>query len=422
MQITDRSRPARKPLLLPRYALIGAVIAFAGPPIYIHTPKLYGEIHGLGLATLGLVLAGLRSVDFIQDPLLGWMIGRWHRHRHVLVGLFALLFGLGMTALFAPDPAGPLWLWLAGSLALVFTGFSGLQILFYSTGLDLAGRLNASHARIAAWREAAVLIGVSAACVAPTILSIFFGEARAYWIYSLIFLALLATATAMSWPVWRNEKPRLTQRPRFRAIFGNSRLRWLMSIGFVNSLPTGITSTLFLFYVQDRLGAEIHAGPLLLLFFMSAALSAPFWGGLAAKYSAKNVLVAGMLLAVPAFITAALLGIGDVWIFYMICIASGAALGADMTLIPALLSDELSRSGEAGALTFGIWGFITKMSFAVGAGIALPILAVAGYQPGGENSESILFILALTYAALPCLLKLIAAGSVVVAPIRSERI
>ena len=405
-----------------RYGLIGAAIAFAGPPIYIHAPKVYAEIHGVGLALLGFILLALRGFDFIQDPLLGWGISKAENKRFPLAAIFTVLLGAGMAMLFAPTLSLTPGLWFALSLALVFTGFSGLQIMFYSAGLGLADNLKTSHTKVAAWRETSVLIGVCAACVAPAIFAHFTNEITGYVLYSVAFLILLFTGLMLSAPVWRAPLPKQKQQASYKTLLKDKPLRWLLAIGFLNSLPTGVTSTLFLFYVQDRLGAKIHAGPLLLLFFLSAALSAPFWGWLAARTSAKSALMAGMILSIPAFITAALLSQGDVGIFYIIAVLSGITLGADMTLLPALLSARLSDSGQSPERAFGMWGFITKMSFAIGAGVSLPVLAAYEYTPGAGNSGSALLALALTYAALPCALKIFAILGLKFAPINNSPI
>ena len=400
-----------------RYALIGAVIAFAGPPIYIHVPKVYGELQGLNLGVMALILMALRLFDVVQDPVIGWLVSRFQTYMTRLVFIFAILFGSGMLMLFAPDPPLNLAMWFAISLGLVYTGFSGLQIIFYSTGLDMAEAGGLSHARIAAWREAAILIGVSAACVLPVWLALKYGELNAYWAFSLLFVFLLGLALLLSWKVWRFAGNFQRTPIRFWHLFKRGNIRWLMLVGFLNSIPTGITSTLFLFYAESRLEAGIHTGPMLLVFFLSAAASAPLWGFLAARYSARKVLMVGMILVIPAFISAAFLGTGDIFAFYVICILSGIAMGADMTLLPALLSDELVRGKQGGSFTFGIWGFITKLSFATGAGLALISLWIGGFDPAGINDEIALRHLAYSYALLPCLMKLLAIITIWRAPL-----
>ncbi len=407
-----------------RYALIGAVVAFAGPPIYIHTPEFYGGIQGLSLTVMGTIFFILRVFDLAQDPLLGWLINRFQSRVQILVIGFGFLFALGMLCLFAPSPLFSLPLWFGLSLALVFTGFSGLQILFYSTGLEMAETGGLSHGRIAAWREATVLIGVSAACIAPVFLVEVFGQKQGYWAYSLLFLGLLVLALILSRPVWRFASTQLTESSNFWHLFKSKNLRWLMGIGYLNSIATGITSTLFLWYAQDFLGAdERHTGLTLLVFFISAAIAAPFWGHIAARFSAKTALMTGMLLVTPAFFMAAFLGQGDIGWFYLICVLSGLALGADMTLLPAMLSDELTRSGAGGSFTFGIWGFITKLSFASGLAIAVVLVERAGFNPGDEtHSADALKGLAYTYALVPCLMKLLAVIAVWRSPINRSAI
>ena len=53
------------------YGLLGAPLAMAALPVYIHTPKLYGDELGLGLALTGAILLASRAVDTLQDPWLG---------------------------------------------------------------------------------------------------------------------------------------------------------------------------------------------------------------------------------------------------------------------------------------------------------------------------------------------------------------
>jgi GPH family glycoside/pentoside/hexuronide:cation symporter len=130
--------------------------------------------------------------------------------------------------------------------------------------------------------------------------------------------------------------------------------------------------------------------------------------------------MAGMALTIPAFITASMLGTGDVIPFYIICVLSGVTLGADMTILPAMLSARLEASGQSPSHAFGMWGFITKMSFAIAAGVSLPLLAYAGYNPGTGNPETALRSLALTYAALPCALKIFAIIALKLAPTTAE--
>jgi GPH family glycoside/pentoside/hexuronide:cation symporter len=112
-----------------------------------------------------------------------------------------------------------------------------------------------------------------------------------------------------------------------------------------------------------------------------------------------------MTLAIASFLWTLTLGTGDLIPFALICAASGAALGADLTLLPAIFAQRLAQTGTPEAAAFGLWSFVSKLSLALAALTILPALQAAGFQPGPANTESALETLTLIYAGLPCVLK-----------------
>lgn len=403
---------------LPRYGLFGAALAFAGPPIYIHAPQLYAVDYGLGLAAIGAVLLLLRALDFAQDPILGWWIGRTAVARSRIAAGFAVLLGVGALLLFWPDGPLPPALRLGLSLAIVFTGFSALQILFYSGGVALAKTGGLDHARVAGWRETGVLAGVCLACVAPELLKPAFGAKAAYGVFAALFCALLAMAVLGMRRRWPASLPRTPSTGgAFRTCWRDRELRRLLTIGLFNALPSGLTATLFLFFVEDRLQTPGHAGPALLAFFLAAALAAPFWARAARRFGQKRTLLAGMTGAIAIFLCTLSLGPGDWFGFYLVAIGSGAAMGADMTLLPAMLSRRLAALNQGGEAAFGVWGFVNKAALALAAGLALPALDAFGFQPGAANSAAALTALSIAYAGAPCILKALALVGLALTPI-----
>jgi Na+/melibiose symporter-like transporter len=131
-----------------------------------------------------------------------------------------------------------------------------------------------------------------------------------------------------------------------------------------------------------------------------------------ARWGLLRCWLAGMALAVIAFSGAARLGTGDTAAFALICLFSGAALGADLAVPGALLAGVIRRAGHQGrseGMYFGWWNFATKLNLALAAGIALPLLGLFGYAPGSRDVGA-LDALTLAYCALPCVLKGIAAA------------
>ena len=401
--MTDRRHgvPARRDLTQP--AAVAAMLAFAGLPLYIHAPRYYAEEMGVGLATLGIVLLAARGMDSLQDPLIGRLADRWPRHREAWALASGLLLFAGFALLFAPPGWGEPLPRLTVGLLAAFTGFSALQIALYDHGLAQAQASGGGYTRIALWREAGGLVGICLAAAAPAALGSVFGAGFAYAGYAVAFGFVALLVLARMHGGWLASGRSLPQTGLADALSVPG-VAPVLAFGFVNALPTAVTSTLFLFFVADILAAESHAGPVLLVFFAAAAAAAPGWARLAGRVGRKAALAAGMTLSVPVFVWAWMLGPGDIGPFYAIAAASGATLGADMTLTPAMLAARI-RGG--GGQVFSLWTFLQKTALAVAAGATLPALALAGYEPGAPADDG-RRALSAAYALVPCALKLAA--------------
>ncbi|QFT58581.1 hypothetical protein FIU94_07035 [Sulfitobacter sp. THAF37] len=393
---------------LPAYALFAALLSAAGLPIYIHAPKFYVDEYGVSLAALGAVLFGLRLLDVVQDPLLGWLSERLRAHRGVAVALGAGVMAIAMLGLFAvPPPILPI-VWFGLTLTLVFSGFSFLTICFYAQGVSKADSLpGRGHLLLARWRETGALLGVCAASVAPVALGAVLGAPFAGFAVGFAVLAL-ASVLAMAGE-WRDVG--LPPATGFATVLRDPVARQLLLIALFNAAPVAVTSTLFLFYVEIALEAQGWEGPLLLLFFLSAAGAAPLWGKLAETFGGKRVLLAAMALGILSFGGALFLGPGDIWIFAVVCVASGAVLGADLTLLPAMFASRMARISPSAAEGFGLWSFVSKFTLAFAAVALLPLLEAAGLRGGADESpQQAVRLLTIFYAGVPCVLKLLAIG------------
>jgi GPH family glycoside/pentoside/hexuronide:cation symporter len=398
----------RPPARLPAYALFAALLAAAGLPIYIHAPKFYVDEYGVSLAALGTVLFGLRLLDVVQDPLLGRLSERLRDHRGIAVAVGCAVMAVSMMGLFAVDPLLPPLAWFAVTLTGVFSAFSFLTICFYAQGVAKADALpGKGHLALARWRETGALLGVCAASVAPVALGVAMGAPFTGYAVGFAIVAL-CSVIAMR-PEWRNAG--LPPATGFATVLRDTLARRLLLIALLNAAPVAVSSTLFLFYVESVLGAPGWEGPLLLLFFLSAAGAAPFWGFLAERFGPKPVLLSAMVLAILAFGGALFLGPGDVLAFALVCLFSGAALGADLTLLPAMFATRMATIAPSAAEGFGLWSFVSKFTLALAAVTLLPTLENAGFDSAATtNPQASLDLLSLLYAGLPCVLKLVAIG------------
>ncbi|MCC5970443.1 MAG: MFS transporter [Pararhodobacter sp.] len=400
------------------WGAFAAMLAMAGLPIYIHAPKFYVDEFGVSLAALGAVLFVLRLVDFVQDPALGWLAHATAAHRRAMVAGAGTVMALSMLGLFAiAPPIAPL-AWFALTLTGLFSAFSFLTICFYAQGVVKAEAMGKDgHIRLAAWREAGALLGVCAAAAAPTLLAL--GPNPPFEAFAILFGAFTLGALWVMRDAF-TAAPRDTVAPAalsgFTAVLRDTVARRLLLVALLNAAPVAVSSTLFLFFVESRLQAPGWEGPLLLLFFLSAAVAAPFWAFAARRHGEKPVLMIGMALAIAAFALAATLGPGDTLPFALICLATGAALGADLTLLSALFARRMAQVLPDAATGFALWAFVSKATLALAAITVLPFLQWQGFT-GPDSPRNALVSLGLIYALLPCLLKILALATLAYTPL-----
>jgi glycoside/pentoside/hexuronide:cation symporter, GPH family len=390
---------------LPAYTVFAAVTSAAGLPIYIYAPKYYADTYGVSLTLLGTVLFGLRLFDIFQDPALGWFAERLQKGKALAVTLGAVIMAISMVALFAvPPPISPIW-WFGITITGLFTSFAFLTISFYAQGIAKAGTAPGGHVRLAAWRESGSLLGVCIAAVTPTLLMSV--TAVPFAIFAIGFAAACGIAALVMWPEWRGQThPDPTS---IRTIVADPLARRLMILALVNGAPLACSSTLFLFYVESRLAAPGWEGPLLVLFFLAAAVAAPFWSLVARRYGPKRTLLSAMLLALVFFGFTATLGPGDAGWFAVICVLSGATIGADLTLLPAMFARRMAVISPNGGQGFGLWAMVNKFTLAFAAASMLPLLDWSGFQAGDTVQPALaMTMLMLLYAVVPSFLKLLA--------------
>lgn len=453
---------------LAAYGALGLPLAFAALPIYVHVPRLYAEGLGLSLALVGAVLLAARIVDAVTDPLIGWANDRLPRRR-LWIALSLPALGAGMFGLLVP-PAGAGAVWLFALLVAVSLAYSVASIAYNAWGAEVAST-PAARTRFVASREAFALAGVVLAAVLPGLLGdgggvaetvvggvgeaptggdagvagtagnsdggaaglarlawIFLPLLAAFGLWTLLRAPALPRLAALRAPMWLGLRAALADR-------GFSRL---LAVFAANGIAAAIPSATVLFYVADVLDAEAFAGAFLALYFVAAAAGLPLWTRLSQRIGKLRAWLVGMALAVVVFAWAGLLGSGDLVAYAFICVLSGVALGADLTLPPSLLADLLARGREpacplhdgvaapagggcdagrrsagpdlrvleAGAC-FGWWSFVTKANLALAAGLALPLLALLGYTPGAHEAAAV-GALAAVYGFVPVALKLVA--------------
>lgn len=407
------------------YALPALPLAVLVIPFYVIVPTFYNAL-GLPIAAVGFALLIIRLLDALIDPAAGFLADRvrsrfGRRKTLFLAGI--PLTTLAAVKLFVP-PAG-----MNDTSYLLFWGIAvsiGWTIAlvpYQAWGAELSTSY-AGRNRVTAYREGIAFIGTLLALSAPEIVKQVYGltteqsiaptlEVFAYAIAIMLPLFGLLAFAAVPEPVDRSTA-RLDLKASLVAMASNKPFVRLLIAFLINGLANGLPATLFLLFVSERLQIAADGGTFLIVYFGGGLVGIPFWLWLANRTSKHRSWSIAMLGACAAFVFAPMLPPGSVTGFMLICAVTGLTVGADLALPGSLQADvidlDTAASGEQRSASYlAVWGLATKLALALAVGIAFPTLSAFGLDPGaGQRADAGLLALALLYAGLPVVLKLIA--------------
>ena len=425
------------------YGSVRMPLALLELPLFVLLPILYNRSYGLALSTIGLALFATRAIDAIADPLIGALLDRWRTRLAFAVWVrYALpVLALGFAALLLPPVRGQaLVAWLVVASIVAYLAYSFVSIAHQSWGASLTGSAQ-QQVRLTTTREAFGLVGVLAAA---SMLDPKYAAQLAFAFALLAAIAMIwsarapqhlplavprqsstattttttttATATTTTTSTTTTATAADAATVGWRKLRSNRSFAWLLLAFMFNGIATAIPATLVLFFAADVLRASTSDSAMFLAaYFLAGAAGMPFWLWFAQRIGLRNAWLAGIVIAVLGFVGTLSLNAGDIVPFLLICVATGLALGSDLSMPPALLALAIDQHGDRGhseGAYFGLWNLATKLNLAIAAGLALPL----SQWLGDTSYLTPAFALALVYAALPSLLKLLAGAVLLLSP------
>lgn len=359
------------------YGLLAMPLAFAGMPLYMYMPDYYVRTFGLGLSAAGFTL--------------------------LVAGMAAILHG--------PPVAGIAAIWFTGAMAVAACGLSVLSINMAMIG-GFWHAASSARLRIATWRECFTLAGMIVAVSLPVILQSQMAEDESFKAQFWIFAVCALMAGMLFRRFWRVHGVTVSGGGPLESwsLLGGHRA--FLAVCLLTHLAAALPAALFLFFVRDYLRLPDEAGLFLLLYLGSGIAGMPVWQRLATRYGMARVWMGSMAMAVSAFAMVLFLQAGQDTMFALICLLSGAALGADLAMPPAMMAARLAARAQqsGGSRMFAVMNMIPKIALGIASGGALLILGAVGYRAGApDNAPAILGMLAVLYAGVPCFLKICAA-------------
>ncbi|GAB6040770.1 MFS transporter [Endothiovibrio diazotrophicus] len=401
------------------FAAVGLPMAVASLPFTLFLPNYYTAQMGLGLSLVGGLLLAGRVLDVVTDPLMGMLSDRvallgTHRKSWFYLAMPVTAFSLWQV--FQP-PAGVGPLYLLGWSVLFYLGWTMMQIPYQSWGAELSPDYH-ERSRIRGAMEVFTVGGTVLAAGMPLLAPGDTGRALALLALVLVIaFPVLSTAAVALVPEPRLIKRHadLSMRKTFLLCLRNRPFRRLLAAYFINGTGDALSAVTVVFFIENVLKLKGDVGIFLSALFLAAGLAAFAWVRISYRFGKHRTWAWSLAWGSLCFAGIPFLGEGDFWPYLLLCIGGGIGFSADAIFPNAMLADvvdyDTARTGnQKTAVYFSIWGVATKLALAAPVGFALPLLDLAGFQPGGESSEQGLLAVSLLYGAGPILFKLAAMG------------
>jgi GPH family glycoside/pentoside/hexuronide:cation symporter len=396
---------------MPNFA--GAAMGIA---VSIHINIFYSDVVMIPLGFIALAVALARAFDAISDPLMGWVTDRtrtrWGRRRP-WIAIGAPLQAAALVALFSPPESftiPQLSVWFTLCFICYYLTHTILAIPHYALGPELTGDYK-ERSSLFAWLEGFTLLGVIYASGVPRLVTQrIFGELLGFTIFAIITGVLLIILYWLL--VYKlREKPEYSAKPPnplapgIRRTMRNRPFRILMVSTLIGSLTAGIPGYLmpfFVIYVLKPPDPQNWVPWMLMVVFISSAVTLPLWLKLANAVGKLRALITARFLAIGTFFSFFLMGEGDIWYYAVFVGLAGAANGATQFLGLAIQADvidydELLTGHRREAQYQSLWAIMTKFTMIPSAAVPLAVLAAMGYAPNIDQNETVIFTITALY-------------------------
>jgi GPH family glycoside/pentoside/hexuronide:cation symporter len=437
--------PHRQPGLSRRevwaYAFPSFVFATLMLPMFVYLPKLYTDVVGVSITFVGAMFLLGRLIDAVTDPLFGHWSDRT-RHRLGRRRPF-LLWGTGPLALlilwlYIPPRLSPglATLWFAIGALLFPVALTAVYVPYRAIGPELTFD-STERTRLFSVRESLFVSGMVADILGPPLSAWAFGldEGPAGQRARFAIFASGATVLMAASNLWCFRVIRERGSPSSHSTAGmfsglrdamqNRPFRILLAAYAIAALGNNLPAGLISYYGTYYHGAE-NVSWFLVLFVGAGLVAVPFWVAFANRHGRKTAWLVALGVTTAPFLGVFFLRPGQLALFGLLCAASGLGIVATFALVPAMQADvidydELRRGERREGQFIGLWAVAEKAAAAVGMGIALIILGIAGYVPNRSQEPQVLLTLRVLYVLVPCLCNAAAIALVLRYPINARR-
>jgi len=405
------------------YAAPAFALAVVGIPVYVYIPKFYSDVVGVNITALGYILFSVRIFDAVTDPAIGYISDRTRSRfgrRRPFIAAGSILVAAAMFFLFNPPAASAAveTVWFGIAIYLLFLFWTAVVVPFESLGPEITFDYH-ERTSLFGLRDGFLIAGTLAAASSPAAVQWLFnlaadpaGErAKFFWIAAIYAPILIGTSW---WCVLAVRERQPQAEPQTSGLWrGLGQVRqnrpfMILLIAYtVSAIGNNLPATLILFYVEYVLQSEL-ADLFLMLYFVTGIIFLPAWIAVSRRTGKKAAWLASMAINTGAFVGVFFLGPGDAAIYGVLVFLSGIGFGATLAIPSAIQADvidydELLTGERREGQYIGLWSISKKFAAAVGIGLGLSALGIAGYQPNAQQPAEVQMILRVLYALVPSL-------------------
>ncbi|MBW2410263.1 MAG: MFS transporter [Deltaproteobacteria bacterium] len=420
------------------YAMPALALAVVGIPVYVYVPKFYTDVVGINITVLGYLLFSVRIFDAITDPALGFLSDKTKTplgRRRPYIALGSILIAAALYLLFNPPAGSPAFetVWFGVCIYALFLFWTAVVVPYESLGPEITYDYH-ERTSLFGWRDGFLIAGTLMAASSPALIQWVMnlpqgdeGERLKFFWLSAVYGPLVVgscwlCALAIKEKGHRSSEAKLWG--GLRDTLRNRPFMILLASYTISAIGNNLPATLILFYVQYVLKSDL-ADLFLVLYFVTGILFLPGWIWLSRRTGKKRAWLASMVINTGAFIGVFFLGPGDAAIYGILVVLSGIGFGATLAIPSAIQADvidydELLTGERREGQYIGLWSISKKLAAALGVGVGLAALGMAGYTPNVEQTEQVRMTLRVLYALVPSICNIVAFLIAMAYPIDSQ--
>ena len=411
----------------------GIPLSALGLPLLVYLPPFYAEEMGLGLSLVGTIFMIARLWDVFTDPVLGVFSDRvttpLGRRRHWIILSVPILM-ICVYKVFMPGAqitGNYLLFWML----LLYVGWTLLSISHMSWGAELSSDYY-ERSRVQGWREFALVFGMLAVLILPTILEQTGGVDSSTKVAAMGWFTIILLPITVAFAV-SNVKERAVEPSCQLGFFEsasillkNKLLIQVLLADLMIGLIPGIIGSIYIFFVTYVMELGEQSNLMLLLYFTASFCGIPVWMRLSYKLEKHRTFGVAKIYGCIVLASLFLVQPGNLWLYALLNILFGIESGSGAFLLRSIMADvtdhdNLESGTQRTGLYYSLLTMTTKVGSALGVGIIYRILDWIGFDPGVENTAGAIEALKYIFIFVPIPISILAAIVIWNFPLDSTR-